>query len=107
MSSVVVGFLFADPALHADLAVHGQRFCETVVDVLTQRVQRHATFALPFTTGDVCAAESAGALNTNALGTERHGHFHGLLHGAAESNTTLELQRDVLSDERRFAFGLL
>src|SRR3954470_3872450 len=107
MVSVVVGLFFADPALDADLAVHGQGFREAVIDIFTQGVQRHATFALPFTPGDVRAAEAARALDPNAFGAQSHRHFHGFLHGAAESDAALELKRDVLGHERSLDLGLL
>src|ERR1035437_8562833 len=107
MCSVVVGFFFADPAFDADLAVNGFGFGETVVDVLAQGVQRYAAFALPFTTSDVGAAETTGALDTDTFSAEGHGHFNGLLHGAAESDTAFELECDVLSNELSFDLGLL
>jgi hypothetical protein len=92
---------------HADLAVHGLGLGETIVDVLAERVQRHAALTLPLATRDVRTAETAGALNTNALGTERHGHFHSLLHGATERDAAFELEGDVLSDELSLDLGLL
>src|SRR5262245_24432475 len=40
-------FTLEDPHLHADDAVGGAGFGETVVDVRAERVQRNATFAIP------------------------------------------------------------
>jgi len=107
MCSVVVGFFFADPAFDADLAVNGFGFGKTVVDVLAQGVQRYAAFALPFTTSNVGATETTGALNTDTFSTESPWPFNGLLHGAAESDTAFELESDVLSNELSFDLGLL
>src|SRR5947209_5451531 len=104
---VIVGFFFADPALDADLAINGQRLGETVVDILTEGVQRHAALALPLTASDVRATETAGALNTDTLGAKRHGHFNGLFHSAAESDAAFELERNILSHERGLDLGLL
>ena len=43
----------------------------------------------------------------DALGAEVHGRLDGLLHGAAEGDAALELQRDVLGDELRVEFRRL
>src|SRR5580698_1929986 len=91
-----VGLLLADPALDADLAVDGEGLGEAVVDVLAQGVERNPALALPFAARDVGAAKAARALDLDALGAERHGHLDGLLHGAAEGDAALELERDVL-----------
>src|SRR4051794_29087258 len=50
---VLKDFALEDPHLDADDAVGGLRLGRTVVDVGAQRVQRHATFAVPFGAGDV------------------------------------------------------
>src|SRR5438045_2951254 len=68
---------------------------------------RAASICGPVTSDDGGPAATARALDTNALGAERDGHFDGLLHGAAESDAPLELQRDVFSDERGLDLGLL
>ena len=43
---------------------------EAVVDIFTERVQRHTTFALPFATGDLGTTQTTGTLDTNAFGTK-------------------------------------
>src|ERR1041384_2497340 len=103
-----VGFVFfADPALHPDLAPDGLGFGEAVIDVLAQRVQRDAALTLPFAAGDVGAAETARALNLDAVDTQRHGDLDGLLDGAAERDAAFELKRNVLGDELGLNFRLL
>src|SRR5690606_14151294 len=105
--SGVVSVLFADPALHADLAVDGAGFGEAVVDVLAKGVQRHATLALPFAAGDVRTTQAAGALDADAFGAERHGHLDGLLHRTTEGNAALELEGDILGNELRLGLRFL
>ena len=82
-------------------------FGEAVIDVLAEGVQRDAAFALPLAAGDFGPAETAGTLDPDPLGAERHGHFNGLFHGAAESNAALELKGDILRHQLRFDLGLL
>jgi hypothetical protein len=48
-----------DPALDADDAVRGLGFREAVVDVGLQRVQRHATLAIPLAARDLDAVQAA------------------------------------------------
>jgi hypothetical protein len=80
---------------------------KTVIDVLPQRVERDAALALPFAAGDFGSAQAAGTLDLDALGPERHGHLNGLLHGPAEGDAALELERDVLRDELGLDLRLL
>src|SRR5208283_3438328 len=102
-----VGLLLADPALDADLAVHGLGLGESVVDVLAQGVERNPALALPFAARDVGAAEAARALDLDALGSERHRHLDRLLHGPPEGDPALELEGDVFRDELGLDLGLL
>src|SRR5690606_27893828 len=88
-----------DPALHADGAGLGHRGDLAVVDVGAEGVKRNATLAVPLGTRDLRATEPATGLHAHALHTELHGRGDGLLHGAPERHTALELGRDVLGDE--------
>src|SRR4029450_2917872 len=66
-----------------------------------QRMQRHAAFAVPFGARDLGAAQTAGAGDADAFGAHAEGPLNGALHGAAESDTALELVGDTLRDEAR------
>src|SRR3954447_20239966 len=79
-----------DPHLHAAHAVGGVGFGLRIIDVAAQRVQRNATFTVPFGAGDLRAAKAAGAGDTNALGAEAQSRLHRALHGAAEGDAALE-----------------
>ena len=95
-----------DPDLDAAGAIGGMGGRDAVIDVGAQRVQRHAAFAIPFETGDFRAAETARAVDADALGAETHRRLHGALHGAAERDAALELLGDRIGDQRRVDLGL-
>src|SRR6185436_3515747 len=60
-------FALEDPDLHAGEAVRRLRFREAVVDVRAQRVERHATLAVPLGSRHLGAAEAARAHHLDAL----------------------------------------
>src|SRR3954468_5390062 len=95
-----------DPDLDAAGAERGERGRHAVVDVGAQRVQRHATFAIPLHARDFGAAETARAVDTNAFGAEAHRRLHRALHGAAECDAALELLGDRFGDQGGVEFGL-
>src|SRR5437868_7064497 len=95
-----------DEDLHADRAVGRLGFREAVLDVGAQRVQRHATLAVPLRARDLGAVQSAGAGDLDALRAQAHGVLHGALHRAAEHHALLELARDRVGDELRVELGL-
>src|SRR5262249_49953268 len=99
-------FALEDPHLHANHAVGGVGFGEAVVDVGTQRVQGHATFAVPLGTRDFRAVQTARDVDLDALGAEAHGVRHRALHGAAEHDATLELLGDRFGDQVGVELGL-
>ena len=76
------------------------------IDVGTKRVKRHAAFAIPLDARNLGAAETAAAIDPNALCAKTHGGLHGALHGAAEGYATLELLCDVLCNQGRVDFRL-
>src|SRR5438552_9185212 len=103
---VLEDFALEDPDLDAAGAEGGERGGNAVIDVGAQRVQRHATVAVPLHARDFGAAETARAVDTNAFGTETHRRLHGALHGAAERDAALELLGDRFGDQGRVEFRL-
>src|SRR3984893_11618211 len=103
---VLKDFALEDPDLDAAGAERRERGRDPVVDIGAQRVQRHPALAIPFHPRDFGAAETARAVDTNALGAETHRRLHRALHGAAERDTALELLRDRFGDQRGVEFGL-
>src|SRR6202020_982319 len=91
---VLEDFTLEDPDLDAAGAERRERGGHTVVDVGAQRVQRHAAFAVPLHAGDFGAAETARAVDADALGAQTHRRLHRALHGTAECDAALELLRD-------------
>src|SRR6266700_2472980 len=103
---VLEDFALEDPDLDAAGAERGERGRHAVIDIGAQRVQRHAPFAIPFHAGDFGAAETARAVDANALGAKTHRRLHRALHGAAESDAALELLGDRFGDQGSVEFGL-
>src|SRR5713101_6735737 len=103
---VLKDFALEDPDLDAAGSERRERGRDTVIDIGAQRVQRHAAFAIPFHPRDFGAAETARAVDTNALGAKTHRRLHRALHGAAECDTALELLRDRFGDQRGVELGL-
>src|SRR3977135_3309904 len=97
---VLKDFALEDPDLDAAGAERGERGRHAVIDIGAQRVQRHAPFAIPFHAGDFTAAETARAVDTNALGAKTHRRLHRAFHRAAERNAALKLLRDRFGDQR-------
>src|SRR3977135_2740843 len=97
---VLKDFALEDPDLAAAGTERGVRGPHAVIDIGAQRVQRHPPFAIPFHARDFGAAETARAVDTNALGAKTHRRLHRALHGAAERDTALELLRDRFGDQR-------
>src|ERR1043165_2595681 len=95
-----------DPDLDAASAVGGEGGGDAVVDVGAQRMQRHATFAVPLHARDFGTAETARAVDADALGAQPHRRLHSALHGAAKRDAALELLGDQFSDQGRAGPGL-
>src|SRR6185503_21114201 len=66
-----------DPDLDPAGAVGGLRSRYAVIDIGSQRVQRHASFAVPLHACDFSTAQAAGAVDADALGTQAHRRLHG------------------------------
>src|SRR5262249_47968057 len=99
-------FSLEDPDLHSAGAVRGEGGRYPIIDVGPQRVQRHASFAIPLHARDFRPAEAARAVDADAFGTETHCRLNRALHGAAECDTTLELLRDRFRNQLRVQLGL-
>src|ERR1700682_53904 len=97
---VLKDFDLEDPDLDAAGAERGERARHAVIDIVTQRVQRHPPFAIPFHARDFSAAETARAVDTNALGAKTHRRLHRAFHGAAERDAARELPRARFGDQR-------
>src|SRR5690606_26877747 len=95
-----------DPGLDSNDAVGGLRLGKAVVDVGAQRVQRHATFAVPLRTRDLGAVQAATDVDLDAQGAQAHRVADGALHRAAEHDAALQLLRDRLGDQLRVELRL-
>eukprot|EP01137_Pigoraptor_chileana_P026034 Opistho-2@96427 len=95
-----------DPDLDADHTISGLGFRGAVVDVGTQGVKGHASFAVPLATCDLDAIETARRHDLDAQGTQTHGVLHGALHRAAEHDAFLKLLGDAVCDELGINFRL-
>ena len=80
---------------------------EAVVDVRTQRVQRHAAVGVALGARHLGAAQAAGDLDLHALGAGAHRARQRALHRAAEGDPVLELLGDRLRDQARVELGSL
>src|SRR6266852_3801361 len=99
-------FALEDPHLHADGAVCGVGRGHPKIDVGADRVERHPAVAVPLAPGDFTAAQPSRAGDTDPVGTQSEGRGHGLLHGPAERDALLELERHVLGDELGVQLGM-
>src|SRR3989454_2522305 len=95
-----------DPHLDADRPGRRVRGGQAVVDVGADRVQRHAAVAIPLAARDLAAAQPARAGDADAVGAQAQRGRHRLLHGAAERDALLQLERNVLGDELRVQLGM-
>src|SRR5947199_128939 len=99
-------FALEDPDLDADRPVRRVGGREPVVDVRADRVERHAAVAVPLLARDLAAAQPPRARDPDAVGAQgQHGRDR-LLHGAAERDTLLELERDVLRHKLGVELGV-
>src|SRR5215470_17665275 len=99
-------FALEHPDLDADDTVRRLGLGKAIVDVGAQRVQRHATFAIPLGARDLDPVQPTGAHDLDALCAEPHRVLHRALHRAAEHDPLLELLRDRIGDELRVDLGL-
>src|SRR5580693_6363376 len=96
-----------DPDLHADPAEGGAGLVEAVVDVRTQRVQRHPALTVELRPRHLRAAETARALDPDPLGAALHRALDRLAHGPPEGNPAGQLLGDALGDQLGIDLGVL
>src|SRR5262245_7935139 len=96
-----------EPHLDPDLSVGGVRFCEAVVDVGAQRLQRQLPVQIPFRPRDFGAVQAARDTHLDPAGAEPQRRFHRLAHRPAERHAFLELHRHRLGDQLRVELRLL
>src|SRR5213080_3681003 len=99
-------FALEDPDLDADRPVRRVGRREPVVDVRADRVERHAAVAVPLLARDLAAAQPPRARDPDAVGAQAQRGGDRLLHGAAERDTLLELERHVLRHELGVELGV-
>ena len=96
-----------DPDLDSDATERGLGLGESVVDVGTQRVQRHLALDVPLGAAHLGATEATAALDPDALGAVAHRGADRLLHRSAERDTARELLGHALSDQLSVELRLL
>src|SRR5690606_17212213 len=95
-----------DPHFHTDDAVSSAGLCSSVINVSAQSVQRHTTFAVPFTASDLCTTQTATDLNLDTFGALTHGVLYRALHGTTEHHTTLQFLGNALSNQHSIQIRL-
>src|SRR5260370_28284446 len=103
---VLQNLALEDPHLDAAGAVGGEGGGNSVIDVRPQRMQRHATFAVPLHAGDLGAAQAARTVDADGAGAQPHGRLHRTLHGTAKGDAALELLRDRFGHQLRVELRL-
>src|ERR1700691_3031124 len=98
---------FINPALHADHAVSGTRFCETVVDIGAQCVQRQAPLQIPFRTRDFVAIQPSAYANFDSFATKAQRRIHRLAHRTPEADALFQLQRNRFRNQLRIELRLV
>jgi hypothetical protein len=94
-----------DPDLHTDRAHRRARFGGAEIDLRSQRVQRHAAFAVPLAPTHLRAAEPARRGDPHAERTRAHRGLHRSAHRPAERHTALELLGHPLREQRGVGLG--
>jgi hypothetical protein len=87
-----------NPALHANNAINGLGFRESIVNRDSKGLERHLPFAIPLGTSDISTTETTGAADTNSIRPKVHGCLNRTLHGATKGNSALELDADLLAN---------
>src|SRR5690606_21798514 len=103
----VLDVALVDPDLHTDAAEGRLGLEEAVVHVRAERVQGHTALAVELRAGHLGAAETATALDLDALGAGLHGGLHALAHGPTEGDAGGELLGDGLGHQLSVHLGVL
>ena len=82
-------------------------FCEAIIDIGPERMQRHPPFAIPFGSGNFSASETTGDINAYTLSAQTLSGRNAALHGTAKCHTLLELNRNIFAHKLRIQFRLL
>src|SRR5574343_573749 len=106
LSIAIKHIALVNPDLDTDDTVGGQGFRGCVIDIGTQGMKRHATFAIPFAAGDFCTIKTTSAHHLDTLGTQTHRVLHRTLHGATEHNALFQLLSNGISDQLGINFRL-
>jgi hypothetical protein len=104
--SASVVFLLVDPAFDPDDAPGGAGFGESEIDRYPQCLKRHFPASIFFGTGNVRTRETPGATQSDAFGAEIHRRLERTLHGAPESDPSLQLDRHILGHQLGVEFRL-
>jgi len=105
-SSFIGIVVFVDPAFDSNDSISGLGFCKTIVDRNAESLKRHFPLTIPLGTSDISTTKTTGTTNTNSVSTELHGGLDCTFHCAAESNTTFQLDHDLLTDALGVELGL-
>ncbi|MFT6177886.1 MAG: hypothetical protein ACJAQT_000286 [Akkermansiaceae bacterium] len=105
-TSLVSVLVLIDPALDTNDSVNGLGLGESIVDGNTKGLKRHFALTIPFGTRNISTPKATSATDTNSVGAKLHGSLDSALHGAAESDTTLELDHDLLANALGVELGL-
>ena len=89
-----------DPDLDAAGPVSRVGGRDAVVDIGTQRMQRHPALAIPLLPRDFRTTKTTRTIDADAFGAKPHGRLHGALHGPAERHAALQLLGDGIGDQR-------
>ncbi len=94
------------PYLDAADTIGGEGRTFAIIDLGTQRMQRHAAFTIPFGTRDLSTTKTAGTVDPNALCAKTHGRLHGALHSTTEADPALQLLGNILGNQLGIDFRL-
>src|SRR5690554_849730 len=93
-----------NPYLNPNLAKCCVRFCEPVINVCPEGMQRNGTFRATLGTSDFCAAKTTGNGHLNTLGAEADSSGLSLAHCSAEGNTSFQGKGNALSHKLGICF---
>src|SRR5690606_10100951 len=99
-------FTAIDPYFYADAAVSRMCFRCAVVDIGTQRMQRHRTFAVAFRTCDFRTAEATANSGFDSFRASAHCPLNRLFKRTTERDAAFQLLSDAFCYERSVQISL-
>src|ERR1035437_2245431 len=99
-------FTLEDQNFNSDDAVGGLGFRKTVINVRTQGMQGNAPLAVPFGSGHLRAAQTAGTGDPDPLGAKLECRGDAFFHGAAEGDPAFQLESYVFGNQLSIQFRL-